>query len=441
MVRLHTLFHIRARILFVCGALLFLCLFGKSGFATWNTSPAINNPVVTAQAEQTNFTMTTDGKGGAIIAWQDARGADFDIYAQRIDAWGNSKWQANGVPICTAADQQSNPIVVSDHNGGAYIVWIDARNLSSSSTPLDTAIYIQHVDSNGTGTFGVNGAPAWKKFQTISDHFTAISDGIGGIYIAWEDNDTCLTLKDTEVCAYMWNGNCLYWTSEIICDESILPSSVPRILMQHVDINDKMFTPDSVAVVTCDTSTHKFPQTFPNLVPDGSGGVFVVWEDLQQNETQILYQHFDSKGAMLLPSAGSTVCKEPHLKNNLTAVSDNNGGFVAAWEDSRNAVTTGTDIYAQHVLDVGMLAWTSAGIPVVQHAGEQRVPELVCDSAGDAYVSWQDYRNGYSVPDYYGADLYCQLLNAADGSPRWNRERRSHRRRTAGSNPTSHDTR
>ena len=46
-------------------------------------------------------------------------------------------------------------------------------------------------------------------------------------------------------------------------------------------------------------------------------------------------------------------------------------------------------------------------------------PSVVCDGEGDAYVVWQDYRNGFTPPMYYGADLYGQLLNAGDGSAAW----------------------
>ena len=187
-----------------------------------------------------------------------------------------------------------------------------------------------------------------------------------------------------------------------------------------------MWTSDSSAIMSCDTA-HKYPQMFPNLVSDENGGVYVIWEDIQPNQTQILYQHFDSTGAMQLDSGGSPVCTFKSFKNNLTAVSDNNGGFVAAWEDGRDSAQTGTDIYAQHVAfnpayygaQSLSLAWAAAGVPVVQWPGNQLAPQVTCDASGDAYIVWQDYRNGYAAPDYSGADLYGQLLNDSTGAPMW----------------------
>lgn len=48
-----------------------------------------------------------DGAGGAIVAWQDYRnGATGDIYVQRVDASGLPQWTADGVAVCTAANDQ-----------------------------------------------------------------------------------------------------------------------------------------------------------------------------------------------------------------------------------------------------------------------------------------------------------------------------------------------
>jgi len=68
--------------------------------------------------------IVTDGAGGAIVVWEDWRSGDHsDIYAQRLDAGGIALWSPSGVPICTAANLQSYPTLVSDGSGGAIIAW------------------------------------------------------------------------------------------------------------------------------------------------------------------------------------------------------------------------------------------------------------------------------------------------------------------------------
>src|SRR5439155_11269911 len=82
----------------------------------------------TAAGDQRSPTIISDGAGGAIVAWQDARGGNYDIYAQRVSAAGVSQWNADGVALCTAANDQIYPTIASDGAGGAIVTWQDARS-------------------------------------------------------------------------------------------------------------------------------------------------------------------------------------------------------------------------------------------------------------------------------------------------------------------------
>src|SRR5437867_1854640 len=66
--------------------------------------------------DQNDPSSCSDGFGGAIIVWADSRLAPytFDIYAQRVDFFGQPRWTANGVAICTASGNQITPALTSD---------------------------------------------------------------------------------------------------------------------------------------------------------------------------------------------------------------------------------------------------------------------------------------------------------------------------------------
>ncbi|MFQ5601009.1 MAG: hypothetical protein ACE5G2_10715, partial [Candidatus Krumholzibacteriia bacterium] len=95
--------------------------------------------------------ITSDGSGGTIIAWQDSRGGEFDIYAQRVDASGTVLWTGGGVAICTATGDQTRPRITSDGSGGAIITWQDDRSGGNSD------IYAQRVDASGTALWTARG--------------------------------------------------------------------------------------------------------------------------------------------------------------------------------------------------------------------------------------------------------------------------------------------
>ncbi|MBK9471563.1 MAG: hypothetical protein IPO18_04675 [bacterium] len=120
---------------------------GGDGSTLWGEEGAA---VCTAPYAQYNAELAVDGVGGAIIVWHDIRSLNLDIYAQRVDAAGEAKWAADGVAICTAAGDQTDPLIVSDDSGGAIIAWVDGRSGS-----LD--IYAQRIDAAGVAQWAPGG--------------------------------------------------------------------------------------------------------------------------------------------------------------------------------------------------------------------------------------------------------------------------------------------
>src|SRR4030095_10482336 len=89
--------------------------------------------------------MISDGAGGGIITWYDARSGAFlrDIYAQRINGTGASMWTTDVVYFSRAPNHQDFPTIATDGAGGAWIAWQDLR----SGTNED--IYASRVYPNG----------------------------------------------------------------------------------------------------------------------------------------------------------------------------------------------------------------------------------------------------------------------------------------------------
>src|SRR5262245_57928113 len=89
-------------------ALLPAALVARPCLAAWPHNPGTSLPVCTAAGNQNFVVVASDGTGGAFLAWQDYRnGATSDIYAQHVLATGAVTGPANGVPVCTAANNQS----------------------------------------------------------------------------------------------------------------------------------------------------------------------------------------------------------------------------------------------------------------------------------------------------------------------------------------------
>jgi len=126
--------------------------------------------------------LYNDGNHGALIVSWDYRNGNYDIYVQRIDSSGIKMWDSIGVPICTADSIQQYPAGVSDGRSGAIIAWQDKRNYSANNWD----IYAQHIDSSGTVLWDTNGMAIcivpWGQGGS-----RVTTDMTGGAIIAWSD--------------------------------------------------------------------------------------------------------------------------------------------------------------------------------------------------------------------------------------------------------------
>ncbi len=125
--------------------------------------------------------ICSDGAGGAIITWSDARnGGVYDIYAQRIAPNGTQFWGVDGKRITTAAGDQNAAKICYDGANGAILMWADKRVDSLGD------IYAQRLNSTGDDQWAANGIPIANAANEQQD-FEICSDGAGGAFMVWED--------------------------------------------------------------------------------------------------------------------------------------------------------------------------------------------------------------------------------------------------------------
>lgn len=150
----------------------------SAGVPQWTANGV---PVCAFAGHQYIPTLIADGAGGAIITWQDERSGagNQDIYAQRVNSAGAALWQANGRDICTAVNHQNLPNLVSDGSLGAIITWLDNRG-------ANTDVYAQRIGGAGNPLWTGNGVPvcAAAGSQLSAD---IMSDGTGGAIVTWAD--------------------------------------------------------------------------------------------------------------------------------------------------------------------------------------------------------------------------------------------------------------
>ncbi|HEU4365653.1 MAG TPA: T9SS type A sorting domain-containing protein [Candidatus Krumholzibacteria bacterium] len=137
--------------------------------------------VTSFSQHQQGHAIVSDGAGGAIIAWESyVSGIEYDIYAQRIGSGGVPLWTYNGLPVCTVSGSQERIDIASDGGNGAVIVWEDHR------AGINPDLYARALDGYGTSAWQFDGVPLCDA--NFDQQFPAIAaDGNGGVVVAWSD--------------------------------------------------------------------------------------------------------------------------------------------------------------------------------------------------------------------------------------------------------------
>jgi hypothetical protein len=256
-------------------------------------------------AEFLNPRIQKDGKGGAIVTWQDfSNGINYDVYAQRITGGGILKWGSNGKKLCSANGGQTNPKIDPDSvSGGAIIAWTDIRN------GIDYDIYAQKLDSAGNLLWGVNGQAICTATGNQSAVDLLSNSRVNGTIITWKDQRNGLQY---DIYAQKINGNGVpQWTSN--------------------------------GIVVCNAISD---QVNPNITGDNAGGAVIVWQDLRSGNYDIMAQRINNSGSVLWANNGVSVGIATGNQTSPKNVSDEAGGSIFAWEDSRAGTQ---DIYAHKI--------------------------------------------------------------------------------------------
>ncbi|MBI4719696.1 MAG: hypothetical protein HY770_00350 [Chitinivibrionia bacterium] len=314
----------------------------------------------------------SDGGGGAIITWRDHRSGQFgDIYAQRIDEYGNQLWTPGGIPICTTAEDQKEPVIVADGKGGAIIAWNDMRDPTFS-------IYAQRIDSSGTRLWSPSGEHIFTgPWASVIKEI--VSDGDQGAVF---------------VLAIASGPN-----SQVIA-QRITRRGEPGWGQAGVDM--------------C-PATNK--QSTPALTATSDGFFIVTWTYYGAGYG-IYAQKLNSSGDILWGGSGVTVCSNglSGYRGASQVASAGSGGTIVTWMDSRNSGSGVYDIYAQKVNSEGDPIWTENGVSVCIKSNYQHDPMIVADDAGGAIVAWSEWAEGFGSSLF--EEIFAQRLNG-DGEKLW----------------------
>ena len=195
-------------------------------------------------------------------------------------------------------------------------------------------------------------------------------------------------------------------TLRALCTRLLLPV-VTLALCTASTANAAWPNDPAVNVPVCTTAGN---QQNPTVVSDGAGGAIVTWQDGRGTSSDIYAQRISADGKVQWATNGVALSTTAENQQNPASVSDGAGGAVVTWFEAHSGQY---DIYAQRVSAAGTILWAAGGVPLCTATGDQVYPTIISDNAGGAIVTWPDSRGGSN-----SSDVYAQRLSA-DGVPQW----------------------
>lgn len=415
---------------------IYLRLLDSDGRKPWPAAPLV---ALTA-AEKFAPAAIRSGQDGVIVAWAEGRTggckaevkAECDLYVQKFDHAGQRLWSDRGRPLVRAPGNQgvSGIALAPDGQGGVFAAWEDAR-------PACCKVYAQHLDRNGHPLWAENGLRISPEpfivFGPLDSPPRVVSDGEGGVLIAWIDNQVnpANERSPLKIQRLDAKGNPLWPEGGLKVGEpssvyfSVAPDMGGGALLGFTlsglngihDAAAQKVTPAGTTPWGAEgvrAGVAGYYHLAPEVVSDSRGGAFLAWVDytysrFAQEDGDIRLQHLLQDGRRQWSDKGRVISDLPGMQDSPRILRDGKGGAFLFWRDcrdywDRDACYLNANLYGQHIRPGGSLAWASQGAPISKAGGSQGVAQGTpvsassiagaSDLAGGALLAWPDGRIG-----------------------------------------------
>jgi hypothetical protein len=427
----------------------FLIINVVTSNAQWNGTTAVGNPVCTTSntTAKAGNVSTTDGAGGMFIAWIDLRTVGTQsIYIQKILSngslgFGSEILISNANTAVTNSGNKSNLSIESDGVGGAILTWQDARNITSAPLNNNNDIYGQRVDATGAALWTAGGVRLTVSDYTISNKTApklARLNATEGVIIF---GDNRLTNVNGYAQKFNLSNGATQWAADvsvhgdqlgtqtnfaIIADGSngvFITWTDPRASSDRNIYAQRLDNSGAPVIgwaaggnLVCNAL---LTQQTSQLVLDGTGGIIIVWGDSRAAaaDIDVWANRLDASGNPLWNGlTGKPVCTFSATSDqSLPIIVASGSNFIITWYDLRNTATTNRDIYANSVDINGDTQWptvnSQVGVPICTFAGSQPFSsfQITSDGSNGAIIVWDDARVAANQ------DIYAQRINGAGG--------------------------
>jgi len=353
-----------------------ILLLASPAMGQWSSDPSENLVIADRPEGQTQPKIVATDDGGFYVSWFGAGADGFDVYLQRLDAYGVAQWGENGIRVADRSYSSTEDYGLAvDPAGNALLVF---RFPDGNGT---TQAVVQRISAEGNFQWDAPGLFVSNETNAAASPRVAATDD-GGLVVAW----TSFTSGSIVLQKVGSNGAMLWGEGGVSVE---VPTGAFFIADLHADGQGNVIVSGSAQLATFDRRL--WAQKLNGL--DGTA----MWGD---DPVQVFN---GSDGALQFGYF------PPFIP-------DGAGGGVFAWYQV--AGVSEARVRVQHVTADGTPAFAQNGVDAATGTERQRgAPAATYDSdTGDIYVVWPEEQQIGADPRTYGVS--SQRIDAS-GSRQW----------------------
>ncbi|MGE5317955.1 MAG: carboxypeptidase regulatory-like domain-containing protein [Chloroflexota bacterium] len=369
-------------------------------FAQWSTNPAVNNVIADLAGEQVIPKIAVCPNGNIFIAFLSNETGNYDVRLQLLDSQGNELWAHNGLLISnhTTDSWVTDWDMTADVNNHAVLAYNDVRNGNMN-------VYGYRISPSGAFVWGADGVTLSNN-SAFNAAPKVTTTAAGNAIFAWSSDDVIIMQKVNAAGAKQWgnDGITLSATNSLSWPQ-LLPVGTDDFIMKYFDDAGNPPYPTrhvyaqkynssgtavwaSPAVISEAGGISSWTQIFP-FINDGSDGFYIAWHDDRDNNQRasIFVQHISSSGQVLFGANGveaSTASGFNHYYANLALPAGSSEIYVF-WNEM-DADQNYNGIFGQKLSASGSRMWGSSGMTFIPLTLGTITPEDAQSSATDMVV-------------------------------------------------------
>lgn len=351
-----------------------------------------------------------DGSGGACVVWVESAGEDCDLRVQHVDSTGEpaTGWPEGGRVLCAARGTQTQPAIANAAGGGLWLAWKDYRD------PQRSAVYLARLDAAGVPVAGypADGLRVSGEAMPASDP-SLVADGAGGAWLIWQQGRAggrTLLLHHYDAGGALTPG----WPAEgRVLVEGMQNAVHPlatgdpaggfmlgwvaqgagegRLRLARFDAPGSLAAhwPANGLEVAASPAWLK-----PMALAADTSGIYLAWSETTDDSARALLTRFTPAGAVASgwPTGGRAIGGAPGAGASPALALDGEGGAYLAWTTAASEASAG-GVRLVRLTAGGESApgWPAEGVAVTGTSGGESRPRLLALADG-VLVSWSEDR-------------------------------------------------